>query len=975
MYGDITTSGTQSYNGFVALAATPITLTGTTLNSSSTPAVFSGSGDALTLAFSSNANLGTISTLGSLVSNGTGATTLYGDITTSGAQSYNGSVALAATPITLTGTTLNSSSTPAIFSGSGDALTLAFSSSANLGTISTLGSLVSNGPGATTLFGDITTSGVQSYNGTVSLAAASITLTGTTLNSSSTPAVFSGSGDTLTLEFSSSANLGTISTLGSLVSNGLGATTLYGDITTSGVQRYNGTVSLAAASITLTGTTLNSSSTPAIFSGSGDTLTLHFSSSANLGVITTLGSLADTGSGTTTLNGNITTGGNQSYSTPVGINSALTLTGASLNPSPSAAAVFIGAGTPSLILDFTQSYNVNLGASGGLASLDLGVPSTVPVRILTSTALSYPLAVTGTVTVGQNSDPAGSVITLTGSSFKFGSSFDAASPNDAVIFAALGGTASSVEFDGVVGGSSTNPDLASLAVQGTATVNGGAVNTINDQIYTGAVRINNNGTTTLTSVQGGIAEDGGISSTGSITLSPNSALMVPNPDPILGAGATTGDFRPQNYLTINGNITAAGTVALAPNAPTYNGTSNPIPDAATIITTLQSGTVAVTGQNIYMGMGQKWTSLTGLSLSAIGGTVELGDVNVVGTIAVNAGTIDMLLRPAGSQLVPGISSGVLGLHINTPGSEGVDIVANTINLTGRIVPVGAGADYAPQYAYGPGGTVTGSITPISSGVHFYGVNVLPSTLLASGIANGRLTTYYLDLKASGPSVSNVTVAVTPIIPPPPPQFNSVVVLSSEQRQILREAGINARNTSIDNLLNLVGGKAVFNDIPTSDGMIIVHPTLLDYYVTTSRLPYQQTRDFIALYRDVFLAPVINPKTHQSELDKKGNVIYRSKRTELHVLFRNSFSDYSKVVGAAHATALGFRLWLEKTPSQLKALQTLNQLRALLGQARGLGLTSVELRLSHSTILAELNPQALSERQFEETVLGRKLSNL
>ncbi len=975
LYGDITTSGTQSYNGFVALAATPITLTGTTLNSSSTPAIFSGSGDALTLAFSSSANLGTISTLGSLVSNGPVATTLFGDITTSGVQSYNGTVSLAAASITLTGTTLNSSSTPAIFSGSGDALTLAFSSSANLGTISTLGSLVSNGPVATTLFGDITTSGVQSYNGTVSLAAASITLTGTTLNSSSTPAVFSGSGDALTLAFSSSANLETISTLGSLVSNGLGATTLYGDITTSGVQSYNGTVSLAAASITLTGTTLNSSSTPAIFSGSGDTLTLHFSSSANLGVITTLGSLADTGSGTTTLNGNITTGGNQSYSTPVGINSALTLTGASLNPSPSAAAVFIGAGTPSLILDFTQSYNVNLGASGGLASLDLGVPSTVPVRILTSTALSYPLAVTGTVTVGQNSDPAGSVITLTGSSFKFGSSFDAASPNDAVIFAALGGTASSVEFDGVVGGSSTNPDLASLAVQETATVNGGAVNTINDQIYTGAVRINNNGTTTLTSVQGGIAEDGGISSTGSITLSPNSALMVPNPDPILGAGATTGDFRPQNYLTINGNITAAGTVALAPNAPTYNGTSNPIPDAATIITTLQSGTVAVTGQNIYMGMGQKWTSLTGLSLSAIGGTVELGDVNVVGTIAVNAGTIDMLLRPAGSQLVPGISSGVLGLHINTPGSEGVDIVANTINLTGRIVPVGAGADYAPQYAYGPGGTVTGSITPISSGVHFYGVNVLPSTLLASGIANGRLTTYYLDLKASGPSVSNVTVAVTPIIPPPPPQFNSVVVLSSEQRQILREAGINARNTSIDNLLNLVGGKAVFNDIPTSDGMIIVHPTLLDYYVTTSRLPYQQTRDFIALYRDVFLAPVINPKTHQSELDKKGNVIYRSKRTELHVLFRNSFSDYSKVVGAAHATALGFRLWLEKTPSQLKALQTLNQLRALLGQARGLGLTSVELRLSHSTILAELNPQALSERQFEETVLGRKLSNL
>ena len=977
--GDITTSGAQSYNGTVLLAATPTTLTGTTLNSA-TPAEFSGNGDALTLNFSGGANLGAISTLGSLSSIGSGTTTLNGDITTSGAQSYNGTVSLASAAITLTGTTLNSTSTPAVFSGSGGALTLAFSGTADLGTITALGSLADTGLGTTTLYGNITTSGAQSYNGTVSLGSAAIILAGTTLNSSSTPAVFSGSGDALTLNFSGNANLGTIATLGSLANTGLGATTLYGNITTSGFQSYNGTVSLAAGAITLTGTTLNSSSTPAVFSGSGGALTLAFSGTADLGTITALGSLADTGSGTTTLYGNITTSGNQTYSSPTGIASALTLTGTSLNPSPNAAAIFSGAGAPALTLDFSRSYNVNLGASSGLASLDLGVPSTVPFNILTSTTLSYPLTVAGTVTVGQSGDPAGSVITLTGSAFTFKSSFDAASPNDGVVFAALGGTPSNVEFDGVVGGSSANPDLASLTVQGTATVNGGAVNTVNSQIYDGGITINGGGTTTFTSTQGGIAEDGGISDTaGGITLSPDSALMVPNPDPILGAGATTGDFRPQNYLTLNGNIAASGTVTLAPNAPSFNNVNNPVPDAATIITTIQSGTVTVTGTNIYMGMSQKWTSLTSLTLDAnvAGGAnvAALGDLNVAGTLTVRANTIDMLLRPAGSQLVPGSSSGVLGLHVNTPGSEGVDIVANSLNLTGSIVPVGAVTDYAPQFAYGPGGTVTGSITPNSPGVHYYGVNVVPSTLMASGIADGRLTTYYLGLKASGPSTSNVTVAVAPILPPPPPQFNSVVVLSSEQRQILREAGINARNTSIDNILNLFGGKAVFNDIPTSDGMIIVHPTLLDYYVTTSRLPYQQTKDFIAMYRDLFLAPVIDPKTHQPELDQRGNPIYRSRRMELHVLFRDSYNDYAKAVGAAHATPLGFRTWLEKTPGQTKVLSTLNQLRTLLRQVRQLGLTSVELRLSHSTILAELNPGALSERQFEETVMGHRLSKL
>ena len=1074
LYGDITTSGAQSYTGIVALADTPITLTGTTLNGSAIPAAFSGSGDSLALNFSSSVDLGTITALGSLASNGSGTTTLHGNITTgtagggTGAQSYNGSVTLSTASITLTGTTLNAASSPAVFAGSGASLILNFSSSASLGAITSLGALDGTGIGTYTLHGNVTTAGNQTYAGNVTLAdtgtaiaytllaggdtvafggvvngttpgddslnigiagnstnasfgaavggatplaaltvagiasvnanittsggqvyGEAVTLTnsaaftGSTLNASPAGgAIFGGAGQTLTLNFSGGENLGTITTLGSLTGSGVGVYSLNGNISTSGAQSYNGTVVLHASTVTLTGTSLNSASVPAAFSGTNDALVLDFSGSANLGATATLGSLADEGSGTTTLYGNITTSGNQSYNTPVGVNSSLTLAGASLNPSPTAVAVFLGnaAPAPALTLDFSQSYNVNLGASNGLGSLDLGVSSSVPVNILTSTTLGYPLTVAGTVAVGQSSDPAGTVITLSGPAFKFGSSFDAASPNDAVVFAASAGAASSVEFDGVVGGSSTNPDLASLTVQGTALVNGGAVNTVGGQVYDGAVTINTGGTATFTSTQGGIAEDGGINNTtGSITLSPGSALMVPNPDPILGAGTTTGDFRPQHYLTINGNITASETVTLAPNAPTFTSVSNPVPDAATIITTVQSGTVTVAGQNITMGQNQKWTSLTSLTLdaNAAGGAdvATIGDLNVAGTLTVRANTIDMLLRPAGSQLVPGISSGVLGLHVNAPGSEGVDIVANSLNFTGSLVPVGAAADFAPQFAYGPGGTVTGSITPNSPGVHYYGVNVVPSALMASGIADGRLTTYYLDLKASGPSTSNVTVAVAPIIPPPPPQFNSIVVLSSEQRQILREAGINARNTSIDNLLNLFGGKAVFNDIPTSDGMIIVHPTLLDYYVTTSRLPYQQTREFIAMYRQVFLAPVINPKTHQPELDKKGNVVYRSRRMELHGLFRNSFNDYSKTVGAAHATALGFRGWLEKTPSHTQALQTLNALRTLLRQVRGLGLTSVELRLSHSTILAELNPAALSERQFEEAVMGRRLSKL
>ncbi len=990
----VTTSGAQIYDGAVLIGASA-TLTannGTTAQLitfdntvNGNAALNIGSSGAVSNVVFAGAVGGTTS-LATL--NVSGTASLGGNVTTTGNQTYTGNVTLADGGAARTFTLLAGANT-VDFGGtvdgadSGDA-TLAIGNGTNA-TNATFGSAIGGSvslaalsvQGTTSLGGNVTTMGPQTYAGTATLAN-DAALSGTTLNASpATGAVFT-SGHTLTLSFSGNANLGGITSLGSLNGTGAGGYTLNGSITTSGAQNYAGTVTLAITPITLTGTSLNSSISPAVFSGGGDTLTLNFSSSVNLGTITTLGSLSSTGTGTTTLNGNITTSGNQIYSTPVIVASNVTLSGTTLNPSPASSAIFTGLTTaPTLNLSFTNAYNVNFGASSGLGALDLATASLVPVNIPASIAVPYPLTIAGAVTVGQSGDAAGTVITLTGQAFDFQSAFNAASGNDNVVIADAGGH---VTFGGIVGGSAGSPNLGALTVEGAADINGGAVNTVNGQIYNGSVTIANSGTTTFTSTQGGIEEDGGITdANGSLTLAPNSVLTVPNPDPILGGGITTGDFRPQSYLTINGSISAGGTVSLAPNAPTFSGVTNPIPDAATIITTGQSGAVTVTGQNIRMGQNQKWTSLTSLTLNAdvAGGSnvATLGDLNVAGDLTVNAAKIDMLLRPAGSQLVPGPNSGLLGLHINTPGKEGVDIVANSITLTGAIVPVGSAAYEAPQFAYGPSGTVTGAINTGSAGVHYYGINISPATLMATQVVNGRSTTYYLDLKASGPSVSNVTVAVTPILPPPPPQFNSVVVLSSEQRQILREAGINARNTSIDNLLNLFGGKAVFNDIPTSDGMIIVHPSLLDYYVTTSRLPYQQTRDFITMYRELFLAPVINQKTHRPERDKKGNVVYRSRRMDLHILFRDSFNAYSKVVGAAHATALGYRSWLSKTPGQTTALRALDQLRALLEKVRQLGLTAVELRLSHSTILAELNPEALSERQFEEAVLGHELSNL
>jgi filamentous hemagglutinin family protein len=1083
----ITISGMAETLGGPVTLSGDTTLSGSTLNSSTSGLAIAGGGYSLTLNLTASGNLGTMTNLSSLAANGPGPYTLNGSIGTSGNQTYAGDVLLggnitlaaaAAAGVTFAGTVDNATPAAEALTITGDAT---FSAGVGQGIHGGLASVSVSG--TTILNANVTTTGNQTYTGDVTLldsGSAKIftilagtntvgfgaTISGTSAgldtlnignNSTATNASFASAVGAAATPLSALTVYGTtrlggnvFTTAGQIYSQAVtldhdlaltdasaggvffggtvdnasaataeslnitgnatftagvgqggndglasvtvsGTTAINGNITTIGNQTYTGNVTLLDSGAAKT-MTLLAGTNVITFGGTVDGTT-HDMDILNIGDITnatnasfasTVGSAAIRLSalsvyGTASLGGDVTTSGQQTYAGGVTVNTSLTLTGSDLNPSPALPAVFTGSGstTPALTLNFSNSCNINLPDSTGLGSLDLA-NATAPFSITQSATLTYPLIVAGPVTVSGNT-----AIALDGPSFTFQNTLNAANGSTAgLMIGEYNGGGGNAEIDGAVG--AIHP-LGSLTIAGTSVINGGAVTTIGEQTYTGAVTIGGGGTTIFTSSAGGIEEDGGMSDAlGGITLAPSSALMVPNPDSLLG-GAISGDFRPQSYLTINGSISAPnGTITLAPLQPTYNGSimyngQTVIPDAATIITTvaIPGQLITVSGANVTMGMDQKWTSLTSLTIAADGvlgipGVAKLGDLNVAGTLTVNASTIDMLLRPAGSQLLAGVPPQAFGLHINTTGQEGVDVVADTINFSSLPVgyPSGA-AGLAPQFASG----IVGGFNFSSAGQHYYGTSITASTLTATGDVNGAVTTYYLDLKATGPATSNVANTVVPIVPPPIPQVTSVVVLSSAQRQILREAGINARNTSIDNLLNLFGGKAVFNDIPTSDGMIIVHPTLLDYYVTTSRLPYQQTKDFIAMYRALFLAPAINPKTHQPELDKDGNPIYRSRRTKLHVLFRDAFNRYSKAVGAAHTTALGFRLWLEKTPAQHEALRTLNQLRVLLSQVRRLGLTSVELRLSHSTILAELNPAALSERQFEETVLGRRLIHL
>ncbi|MHB1768001.1 MAG: two-partner secretion domain-containing protein, partial [Phycisphaerae bacterium] len=323
----------QIFDGTVSLGVKSLALVGTNLNASpAAGAVFSGStGSSLTLNFSGGANLGTISGLGVLDGIGTGTYTLNNNISTTAGQTYSGPVTLGSAMITLTansgstassvtfGSTVDSAATGGSSADNGLAVTGNGVFNGPVGSSEALGTLAVSG--TTSLSGNVTTINGQTYTGAVALTGTPIKLSGATLNASSlSGASFSGAGETLNLNFNSSANLGAISTLGILEDTGTGTSTLNGNITTTGAQSYAGAVTLAATPITLTA---NSGSVvqTVTFGGTvdgADTLNIGSTGTVSNAVFGgnvggTINLAALNVSGTTTLSGNVTTVGGQVY--------------------------------------------------------------------------------------------------------------------------------------------------------------------------------------------------------------------------------------------------------------------------------------------------------------------------------------------------------------------------------------------------------------------------------------------------------------------------------------------------------------------------------------------------------------------------------------------------------------------------------------------------------------------------------------
>jgi hypothetical protein len=589
--------------------------------------------------------------LSSLTMQGGGATTLNGDVFTTGAQSYSGNVTLGANAV-LTGTTPTFG---ANVIGNGKDLTLNFSGTTTVSgaTFTGIRNFRTGGGGVTNVAGAFTTTGAQRYDDDVVLNGAA-TLTGTTPTFGGN---VTGAGNDLTLNFSGTTLIdgAKFSGIRNLASGNGGTTNLTGAVTTSGTQTYDDSVTLAG-NTTLTGTTGTFSGPIA---GGGFNLALNFSGLTEIGgtSLTGVRNLSTGNGGITSLSGTITTTGTQTYNDNVTLGANTTLTGTT----PTFGGTVTGGGND-LALNFSGTTNVDGATFTGIRNLSTGNGG--------ATNLTGAITTTGAQTFNDNVALGGNV-TLTGTDSTFG---------------------------GTVTGAGN--DLT-LNFSGTTSIDGAAFTGIR------VLTTGNGGTTSLT---------GALTTTGAQTYNDNVTLAGTT---VLNSGASAVTFAG----TVEAPLTPRSLTVTTSGLTTFGGAVGANGNALSSLTVDGGGTTALNGGSVTTTAAQIYSD--NLTLGA--NTTLTGAAGTFAGVAGNG--FDLALNYSGDTT---LSNSLAGIRNLATGNGGRTLVAGTITTTGT-------------QSYGDATVLTGDTT-LNSG--------------ANAISFGSTVDGAFALSATGPTTFGGTVGAT-----------------------------------------------------------------------------------------------------------------------------------------------------------------------------------------------------------------------
>ncbi len=700
--GNVTSTGTQTYTGNTtlggALSGKSVTVTGNLTLSGANRTVTATGGD---LSVSGTLNGGgygaTLNaaqggvTLGGAASNlaslsVTANTIGLRAVTTTGAQTYTGATSLQGAyatgngAFTVTGattlaggTTVNSGSGNVLFSGTvNGANSLVITSSGATQFSSTVGgttalTTLTIDAGGTASVKSVTTTGAQTYSGTVTLdgtyttgavfsAIGAVTLAGNTTVDGTSSVVFMNTVDgayALAVNNQGMAQfngaVGGTTALASLTTNA-GGTSSVKSVTTTGAQTYNDAVTLdgtyntgsgsftANAATTLAGaTTVNGGAV--LFAGAVDgAYALAVNSKAatqftgTVGGTTALASLTTDAGGTSSLR-NVTTTGAQTYNDAVTLNGIYTTTTGAFTANSAATLAgdtMVNGGSSVLFagtVDGAYALAVNnkgatqftgtVGGTTALASLTTDADGTSSLKSVTTTgAQTYNDTVTldgtytGSTVTANAAATLGGATTVNAGTATFNGTVNGA---QALTIAGTGTT----QFNAAVGGTTA---LASLTTNAGATASFLNVTTTGAQTHNAATTLSGTYTTTT----GAFTANGATTLAGDTTVNGGSSVLF--------AGTVDGAYAlaVNNKSTTQFTGTVGGTTALASLTTDATGTSS----LRNVTTTgAQTYNDAVTLNGTY-------TTTTG-AFTANGATTLAGATTVNGGSSVLfAGTVD-----------------------------------------------------------------------------------------------------------------------------------------------------------------------------------------------------------------------------------------------------------------------------------------------------------------------------------------------
>ena len=763
--GSVTTTGTQTYNELVSLGA-DTKLTGSTvaIGNSGSGGV-NGAGKSLDVVGNAVFN-GDVASLSSLSVSGTAAVNTA-TIDTAGAQTYTGLVTLGSPTVTLIGTNPTFS---AGIAGAGKNLTLNFSGTTAIdgATFTGINNLATGNGGLTTLTGDLTTTGTQTYADAVTL------LGDTTLVSTGTGAAgdiaFSGTLDgaspgaqALIVNTAGittfSGSVGSTRELASLVTDAAGTTAIDGGaISTTGTQTYAGPVTLGA-NTTLTGSTITNSGT---VTGNSNALTIT-GNAVVAGVISGVSNYAV--SGTASLGADLSTTGTQTYGDAVTL-VAPTVTLASTGVGAAGDITFLGTldgastGAQALIVNTggggTTTFSQAVGAKTALSSIVTDVAGEVAIN-------GGSVTTTGTQTYNELVS-LGADTKLTGSTVAIGNS-------------GSGGVNGAGKSLDVVGNAVFNGDVASLSslsVSGTAAVNTATIDTAGAQTYTGLVTLgsptvtligtnptfsagiagagknltlNFSGTTaidgaTFTGINNLATGNGGLTTlTGDLTTTGTQTYA----DAVTLLGATTAKGSAVSFQSVTGG---GNTLTVDSNA-LFDGTTTGLASLTVTGTTSLAGSLETTGNQIYSGL-----------LTLNGPTSLSGDTGTFGAGVAGNGK-DLVLTFTGTTAIDGSFIAINNLTSNGGGTTtlngtiettGTQTYTDPVTLLGDTTTKGTTVSFTNLTGASNSLNVTGNAVFAGSTSGLNNLSVSGPTSLAGSLTTIGSQTFSGALTLNGPAV-------------------------------------------------------------------------------------------------------------------------------------------------------------------------------------------------------------------------------